>query len=325
MSFCAGSRGDDLQRGESRNSAAGHAYLQQKSRRLRSWKSPETWGTCSAQALVSTVSTSQALSYRSPNMTAGCFQVKLAGSWRDFDQRQDTILKRAYMAGLDVVPCKVGGQRYQVDFRRMTQTNLESRKTRAIRPPPGWKGEEPGRTRPAQKLRVTVPEGTAGKCIYVPDPRTDQFIAVQVPAAARAGDPMLVPLPPVVTPPTKAFDSFKPSAPAVPPMPPMPPCTETPETPIVKSTKSDTDPKKAGATRWSPGAKVAAGGAAVLAVGGLAVAGVVLGEHIADVGWTGIVEDVEHVAADVADAAGDAGEWVAEAAHDTADFVMELF
>jgi len=274
-----------------------------------------------AQALVST---SQVLSYRRPrSMPAGCFQVKLAGSWRDFDQRQDTILKRAYMAGLDVVPCKVGGQRYQVDFRRMAQTNLDSRKTRAIRPPPGWKGAELGRPKPGPKLQVTVPEGTAGKCIYVPDPRTDQFIAVQVPAAARAGDPMLVPLPPVVTPPTKAFDSFKPSAPA--PVPPMPPCTETPETPAVKSAKSDTDPKKAGATGWSPGAKVAAGGAAVLAVGGLAVAGVVLGEHIADVGWDGIVEDAGHVAADVADAAGDAGEWVAEAAHDTADFVMELF
>ena len=286
-----------------------------------------------------------------PSSPAGCFQVKLAGAWRDVEPSQDAALKRAYMAGLDIVPCKVGCHRYQVDFRKMTQTNMASSKTRPIRPPRGWKGDTSEKSA-APKLRVRVPEGTAGTCIYVPDPRTaGQFIAVQVPAAARAGASMLVPLPPAtpatpaearmaipVAPPMpatpamavpvaeptpmsrlKPFDSLRPSAPAA---STTAPCTADALEEAGKESSTDPQPAKVDAKKWSTGAKVAAGGAAVVAAGGLAVAGLVLGEHVAEVGWDSAVSDVGHAAADVA---ADAGEFVTEAAHDTGDLLLDLF
>merc|ERR1712196_242079 len=64
--------------------------------------------------------------------------------------------------------------------------------------------------------------------------------------------------------------------------------------------------KKSG---WSTGAKVAAGGAALVGVGGLAVAGAVLGEHIAEEGWDATM-------AELGDAAADAGEAIGGAAED---------
>merc|ERR1719499_2120697 len=91
---------------------------------------------------------------------------------------------------------------------------------------------------------------------------------------------------------------------------------------------------------WSTGAKVAAGGAGLIAVGGLAVGGAVLGEHIAEEGWDATMADLGDVAADageaiggaaedageaIAGAAEDAGEWIAGAAEDAGDFIMDLF
>merc|ERR1711988_1547441 len=91
---------------------------------------------------------------------------------------------------------------------------------------------------------------------------------------------------------------------------------------------------------WSTGAKVAAGGAALVGVGGLAVAGAVLGEHIAEEGWGATMADLGDAAADageaiagaaedageaIAGAAEDAGEWISGAAEDAGDFVMDLF
>ncbi|CAK9087311.1 Hypothetical protein SCF082_LOCUS41273 [Durusdinium trenchii] len=100
---------------------------------------------------------------------------------------------------------------------------------------------------------------------------------------------------------------------------------------------SGPEKKKGG---WSTGAKVAAGTAGVVAVGGLAVAGAVLGEHIAEEGWDATMAELGDVAADageaiagaaedvgeaVAGAAEDAGEWIAGAAEDAGDFIMDLF
>ena len=91
---------------------------------------------------------------------------------------------------------------------------------------------------------------------------------------------------------------------------------------------------------WSTGAKVAAGAAGLVAVGGLAVGGAVLGEHIAEVGWDEAMADLGDVAEDageaivgaaedageaIAGAAEDAGEWIAGAAEDAGDFIMDLF
>merc|ERR1719401_2642964 len=73
---------------------------------------------------------------------------------------------------------------------------------------------------------------------------------------------------------------------------------------------SATQEKKAG---WSTGTKVAAVGA----VGGLAVAGAVLGEHIAEEGWDATLADLGDVATNVgegiADGAEAAVDWIGDA------------
>ncbi|CAK0804553.1 unnamed protein product, partial [Prorocentrum cordatum] len=91
---------------------------------------------------------------------------------------------------------------------------------------------------------------------------------------------------------------------------------------------------------WSTGAKVAAGTAGVAAVAGLAVGGVILGEHIVEEGWDATMEDLGDWAGDagstVAGVAEDAGEaiagaaedvvdWVGDAADTAGDFIMDLW
>jgi len=254
---------------------------------------------------------------------ACCFQVQLEGCWQNFDKSHDSVLKRAFLSGLDAVPYKLGSQRYQVDFCKMTQTNLTSKKVRPIRPPLGWMATTPSE----QCLRVTVPDGAPGTCIYVPDPRTGGFLAVDVPASARVGSSILAPLPqtPAVgihldSTAKKPFDSFKPSAPV------DLLCTEEKGAALLQPAKA---PAAKAKEKWSTGGKVAAGGAAALAVGGLAVAGVVLGEHIADHGWDAVAADVGDAMTDAGDAivhaAEDVGDWIDTAAHDAGDFMMDLF
>merc|ERR1712190_711871 len=84
--------------------------------------------------------------------------------------------------------------------------------------------------------------------------------------------------------------------------------------------------KKAG---WSTGAKVAAGTAAVVGVGGLAVGGAILGEHIAEQGWDATMAELgdgfEAAGEAIVGAAEDAGEWIEGAADTAGDFIMDLF
>merc|ERR1712146_708386 len=136
--------------------------------------------------------------------------------------------------------------------------------------------------------------------IQVPHPKDKrQFIAVNVPAGAKVGAAMLVPVPPL------------PSTPAVAAVPTPARASEAAATAPVAGPAEE---KKSG---WSTGAKVAAGGAALVGVGGLAVAGAVLGEHIAEEGWDATM-------AELGDAAADAGEAIAGAAEDAGDFIMDF-
>merc|ERR1712187_775365 len=117
---------------------------------------------------------------------------------------------------------------------------------------------------------VKVPEGGPGATVQIPHPKDkSEFISVNVPASAKVGAAMLVPV----------------------------------------------------------------------GVGVAAVAGAVLGEHIAEEGWDATMADLGDVAGDAgeaicgaaedageatAGAAEDAGEWISQAADDITDFVMEL-
>merc|ERR1712232_368179 len=133
------------------------------------------------------------------------------------------------------------------------------------------------------------------------------MIAVNVPATAKPGQAMLVPVPPL--------DDVGPSAPPA------------PDAAGDTGSGSAAEPaKKAG---WSTGAKVAAGTAAVVGVGGLAVGGAILGEHIAEEGWDATMAELgdaaEGVGEAIVGAAEDAGEWIEGAADTAGDFIMDLF
>lgn len=241
----------------------------------------------------------------------GSFQIKLSGDWKDYKGNEDKILKRAYLAGFPNAKYKLRGQQYSVDFARSTQMNVKSGKTRDIRPPHKWKQPEKPIVDAGPTFCIKVPPGSQGTTIQVPHPADkSQFIAVNVPAGAKNGAAMLVPVPDI----SKGSSAV--AAPAAAP----------------------DAPAKGGG--WSTGAKVAAGGAGLIAVGGLAVGGAVLGEHIAEEGWDETMADLGDVAADageaisgaaedageaIAGAAEDAGEWIAGAAEDAGDFIMDLF
>merc|ERR1711953_1251103 len=90
--------------------------------------------------------------------------------------------------------------------------------------------------------------------------------------------------------------------------------------------KMEEGPAKAEAKKkWGTGAKVVGATAGVAVVGGLAVAGAVLGEHIAEDGWDATIAelgDVAVVAGDgIADAATAAADWTVDAAESAGDFI----
>merc|ERR1719261_1298975 len=83
----------------------------------------------------------------------------------------------------------------------MIQINTDTGKSRQIRAPRKW-------TQPSKPLVpagpttvVTVPKGSPGKTIQVPHPGVKgAFISVNVPASAKAGQAMLVPVPATAAP-----------------------------------------------------------------------------------------------------------------------------
>jgi len=193
-------------------------------------------------------------------------------------------LKRAYLAGFPHAKYKLRGQQYQVDFKTMSQKNMRSGKSREIRAPYKWKQPAKPIVDAGPTFCIKVPPGSPGTCIHVPHPaKKGQFIAVNVPEKAKVGAAMLVPIPKDEDLPTPVPDAPTPSGP-----------TPAPPTPATEEEK-----KKGG---WSTGAKVAAGTAGVVAVGGLAVAGAVLGEHIAEEGWDATMAELGDVAADAGEA-----------------------
>jgi len=251
------------------------------------------------------------------------FQVKLSGDWKDYAVDEDKILKRAYLAGFPNARYKLRGQSYEIDFKNMKQKNQASGKDREIRPPFRWKPPAAPIVPKGPTTCITVPEGAAGTTIQVPHPRSRGcFISVDVPATAKAGQAMLVPVP--------AADL----AGATPPPSPEPAAVP------VSATQALMEPaKEKSGGSYTTGAKVAMG-AGVAAVGGLAVAGAILGEHIAEEGWDATMADLGDTAAAageaIGDTAGDAGDaiaagaedavdWAGDAADAAGDFIMDLF
>jgi len=233
------------------------------------------------------------------------FQVKLGGDWKAYAKDEDKILKRAYLAGFPNAKYALRGQHYEADFNKMQQKNMDSGKSRDIRAPHKWKPPTAPITKAGPTFCITVPPGAPGTTIQVPHPREKgAMIAVNVPPTAKVGQAMLVPIPegaPAALAPSDITGEYKPV-----------------------EHKDDKEKKK-----WSTGAKVAAATGGVLVVGGLAVGGAVLGEHIAEEGWDATMADLGDIATTagegIADGAEAAVDWVGDAAEATGDFIMDLF
>jgi hypothetical protein len=235
------------------------------------------------------------------------FQVKLGGEWKDYGANEDKILKRAYMAGFPTATFRLRGQNYTYDFVKMWQVNNDSCKERCIRQPRKWKAPTKPLVPAGPTTVITVPAGSPGTTIEIPHPRRKgTFISVRVPASAKAGQAMLVPVPSESRVASKHASSDK-------------------KAPAAKSS----DAAGISSTGWSTGGKVAAGTAAAGAICCGAVGGAVLGEHIAEHGLDATADVAGDGIVDAAEATGefavDAGEFVVDAAEDLGDFVMDLF
>merc|ERR1719454_556187 len=78
----------------------------------------------------------------------------------------------------------------------MVQINRDSGKERKIRQPMKWKQPAKPLVPAGPTIVVTVPPGSPGTTIQVPHPRVKgAFISVNVPASAKPGQAMLVPVP----------------------------------------------------------------------------------------------------------------------------------
>jgi len=240
-------------------------------------------------------------------MAAHAFQVKLSGEWTNYSAEEDKILKRAYLAGFPNARYKLRNQDYETNFETMKQKNHGSGKEREIRPPYKWKAPTAPITKQGPTFCITVPPGSPGTTIQVPNPKDKDkktFIAVNVPDTAKVGQAMLVPIPegpPAELPASEVKGDYMPVQ------------------------HADAKEKK----KWSTGAKVAAVGAGAVVVGGLAVGGAVLGEHIAEEGWDATMAELGDVATTAGEAIADGAEaavdWVGDAAETAGDFIMDLF
>merc|ERR1711920_709394 len=137
-----------------------------------------------------------------------------------------------------------------------------------------------------------------------------QLVAMNVPPTAKVGQAMLVPLPTGIP---KPVEMVEPSAPQA-----------------AEVAKLEEGPaKEAAKKKWSTGAKVAAGTTGVAVVGGLAVAGAVLGEHISEEGWDATIAELGDVTTSAGDGIAEGASHVADFASDAVDtvgdFIMDLF
>jgi len=247
------------------------------------------------------------------------WQIKLEGQWHDYDEQEDRILKRAWLVGQKNVRFQLRGQSYEYSFERMRQKNLNTKKERSIRPPPGLRQPKHALLPSGPMTVITVADGQQGNVMNVSDPNNPgQTINVHVPPSAKAGAKMAVPLP------AKG---------------------ENVQAVQEKQRKHDEEKTK---KHWSKGAKVAASGAALVGLGAVGVGGVILGDALTggdmadsigafaveagDATADGVTDAADTVIAFAGDAgeelealAGDAVDWLEDAGEDVGDFIMDLF
>jgi len=243
----------------------------------------------------------------------------------NYESQEDMILKRAWMTGQNNAKFELRGQKYEYNFRKMVQINKDTNRERKIRPPLGPRPPKKPLLPSGPMIILTVKQDQPGSMISVPDPNNmGQNILVFVPAHAKPGSKMAVPIPSN---------------------------GESVEEVQKKQRKHDEETGTKG-QKWSTGGKVAATGAAVAGVAAVGVGGVLLGDHLAggdlaasigeaavDAGedavdavgeWAPEAAEAagdwfEGAGEDIGDFAADAADWLGEAGEDIGDFVMDLF
>jgi len=151
-------------------------------------------------------------------------------------------------------------------------------------------------------MSIVVPAGSPGTEIQVPHPKDkNKVFFVKVPAGAKVGQAMLVPVPDV----SKCHSAGSAVA----------------DGPSVSGAPLGKTEKKGG---WSTGAKIAAGLGGAAVVGGAAVLGAEIAEHGAEVTFDAIGDGVGDAATAVGEVAGDAGEAIGEFVGEASDFIMDL-
>merc|ERR1719456_841424 len=106
------------------------------------------------------------------------------------------ILKRAWMTGQKNAKFELRGQKYEYNFKKMLQINKNSGKERKIRPPMGPKPPKKPLLPQGPMIIITVGTGQPGTMVPVKDPNNPgQTIQVFVPAHAKPGQKMAVPIP----------------------------------------------------------------------------------------------------------------------------------
>lgn len=240
----------------------------------------------------------------------------LEGKWTNYERAEDGILKRAYMSGHKKAKYTLRGKRYECDFIGMKQKNLETARERDIRPPPKLKPPSKPLVPSGPTLMVKVPPHTPGTLIQIPHPSDkSEMICVEVPNRARAGQTMIVPIPPLGKRPVSHIPTpgrqYGGAAARQIPTPSAPPAPSrhipAPSAPPAPAVSDSTETKKCGKG-------FVAGGA----LAGGAIAGAIIGEALEP----GAMDDIID-AADIA--VQDAGGWIEDAGHDAGDFIYDLF
>jgi len=245
------------------------------------------------------------------------FQFK-DGRWNDYGDRQNNNLTMAYMSGHK--SCKVQHERftYEVDFEKMTQTNLSTHKHREIRPPYNLRGKRPAAPLipKGQTMLVKVPPGSMpGQLMQINHPRGGHFHC-EIPIGAQPNATMMVPVPEQATMVTSQQPAYAPQyTPQEPYAPTLVNAANTPEPAKLDAPASHDDnpldeeeKKKKG---MGTGAKVAAG------VAGVAAAGAITGAVLIEQGVFSLD--------DVGDFFVNAGEGIAGAAEDLGEAIVDLF
>lgn len=122
------------------------------------------------------------------------FQIKIQGQWKDYDTTEDKLLKCGFMSGVPILKLKHHGNLYEYDFKQCQQRNVSSGRMREIRPPHKWKAPSQPVVPASKMTTIKLTAGQPGKVICLRHPSGGSY-TIKVPASAREGQTMLVPVP----------------------------------------------------------------------------------------------------------------------------------